>query len=47
MSELNLNRNLEQEEMEGAPSERSEELFSMPDEACCSPEFPDGCVFSE
>lgn len=31
-------------QFESAPGENEEDLFSIPDETSCSPEFPQGCI---
>ena len=32
---------------ENSVGEKNEELYTIPDEAYCSPEFSEGCIFKE
>lgn len=32
---------------EDSPAEQSGELFAIPDESCCSAEFPNGCILKD
>ena len=43
MKELLENKNLEP----NAVPDEMEASYEIPDEACCSAEFPQGCIFGE
>jgi hypothetical protein len=47
MKKENRNRELELEVENAGDLAEMESAYEIPDEACCSAEFPQGCIFGD